>query len=75
LKAEKPMAVEYQLHGDRNTDMFRFMATLEDPKVSSVWWCLCYKNTDSRIYFILFPKPKQERAKCLLWGKLFINPM
>ncbi len=35
------MADEYQLHGEQNSDIFRFQRhreTLEDPKLSSVWW-------------------------------------
>ncbi len=40
------MAVEYQLHGERNSDIFRFQRhreTLEDPKLASVLWGLCFK--------------------------------
>ncbi len=49
--AYEPMAEEYQLYGNRNSDIFRFQhhrETLEDPKLSSVWWCLCYKNGKKR---------------------------
>ncbi len=41
------MAVEYQLHGERNSDIFRFQChreTLEDPKLASVLWGLCFKK-------------------------------
>ncbi len=41
------MAVEYQLHGERNSDIFRFQRhkeSLEDPKFASVLWCLYDKN-------------------------------
>jgi len=34
------MAVGYNLQWDLNSDI----RTLEYPKLSSVWWCLCYKN-------------------------------
>ncbi len=46
--ADEPMAVEYQLHGERNSDICRFQRhreTLEDPKLA--FWA---------IYFITFPK-------------------
>ncbi len=60
--ADEPMAVEYQLHGERNSDIFRFQRhreTLEDPKRSSVWMVFMLQkwknivpvgtcNTDSR---------------------------
>ncbi len=38
---------EYQLHGEWNSDIFRFQChreTLEDPKLASVLWGLCFKN-------------------------------
>ncbi len=45
--ADLPIAVEYQLHGERNSDIFRFQhhrETLEDPKLASVLWGLSFKN-------------------------------
>ncbi len=45
--ADEPMAVEYQLHGEQNSDIFRFprhRETLEDPKLALVLWGLCFRN-------------------------------
>ncbi len=44
---DEPIAVEYQLHGDRNSNIFRFQRhrkALENHEFSSVLWWLCRKN-------------------------------
>ncbi len=44
---DEPIAVEYQLHGDRNSDIFRLQRhrkALENREFSSVLWWLCRKN-------------------------------
>ncbi len=40
------MAVEFQLHGEQTSDIFKFQRhreTLEDPKLALVLWGLCFK--------------------------------
>ncbi len=77
------MAVEYQLHGERNSDIFRFQChreTLEEPEDAYILWCFVLQKWENDVpgilvtliqgilrignimYFIIFPKPKQNRA-------------